>query len=120
MSQLAWLNAVPGRTECDSPPLDDYSQWLLATLFRIGVANNGAAVFYAEIKAWCELSGIELTLWEAESLRKLSNFYLGETHFYSDKEHQKLPAPYETEETALERKALAAKLRWMMLKARAA
>lgn len=98
LQQLAWLHANKNRTECEQPPLDDYSRWLIATLFRIGIGTGDAAVSYIEIAAWCELAGIELGLWELESIRTLSITYWTAVHYYGDKEHKNELPPYTTDE----------------------
>lgn len=43
---------------------------------RIGLGIVDGSNPYAEIRAWLDLSGVQLTLWEAETVRHLSSVYL--------------------------------------------
>jgi len=58
--------------------------YLLEYLFEIGpvMASGGgpAPVTHGEIAAWCDLTGIELSVWEARTLRRLSCDYLSESY----------------------------------------
>lgn len=65
-------------------------------LFRIGPLPGGEVVSFSEIAAWCDLTGVALTSWEAETLRLLSAAYGSELHAAKD---PKRPPP-EHEEAA--------------------
>lgn len=39
---------------------------------------------YTEIKSWCELARITLTLWEVETVKHLSHIYLEHVELYAD------------------------------------
>lgn len=64
---------------------------LIEYLFLAGPANAGEALGFQDIAAWCDMTGYALTAWEAQTLRGLSQAYMGEYHAASD---PKRPAPY--------------------------
>lgn len=57
---------------------------LLDYLFRIGPLPGGEVVSFSEIAAWCDLTGVVLTSWEAETLRTMSAAYGSELHAAKD------------------------------------
>jgi len=99
--QSAWLNATPERpkndksdkprlsrreslkNEPDMPPVEG-AGYLLEYLWEIGPAVStgiGAGpVSHEELLAWQSNTGIELSAWEARTLRRLSCDYLSESH----------------------------------------
>jgi len=66
----------PDFPECDAIYLANY-------LWEVGPFDQGgmgpSAVTHSEIRAWQDNVGVELTSWEARTLRALSEAYLGET-----------------------------------------
>lgn len=62
--------------ECEFPVVSSYSDWLINTARSIGITFNGEATPNTEIYAWVQLTNIELTLWEIETIKSLSNTYL--------------------------------------------
>lgn len=72
---------------------------LLGYLYEIGPTAPGgmgpAAISNQEIAAWCGLSGVRLTPWEAKTLRALSREYIAEQHAAADPAR---PAPWAPEE----------------------
>jgi hypothetical protein len=66
----------------EMPPLT--LRHLVGWLFEVGpVGSTGmgpVAVSFQEIAAWCSLTGVRLTSWEARMLRQLSHEYLSECH----------------------------------------
>jgi len=78
------------RTELDMPVLD-VGDHLIECLFAVGPANDGAAITFQELQAWCGLTGHTLNSWEASTLRSLSKAYLAEYMAASDPAR---PAPY--------------------------
>lgn len=78
------------------PPLPDVTaEYLLGYLMEIGPTSQGGAgpapIGHGEIAHWQSNTGIELTAWEARTLRHLSREYLGEMHAA---ESPVRPAPY--------------------------
>lgn len=90
LSRLAQLrkNLANPQFEPDMPPVDAGLQ-LLAYFFEIGptVASGMGAgpINHAEILAWQQNVGIELSSWEARSLRRLSRVYLQELNEATDR-----------------------------------
>ena len=65
------------------PPIEG-AEHLIGYLWEVGPLASGAAaqapVSFTEIRAWQDLSGIDLMPWEARFLRRLSFDYLTELH----------------------------------------
>lgn len=99
--QIAWLNTAPQKAEgdksaqvarrailadkfgMDDPDMPDCNDLhLIEYLFEIGPVLSGgmgeAPLNHAEIDAWQRNTGINLTAWEARTLRRLSASYLAE------------------------------------------
>ena len=87
VSHLAWLNAVPDGGEIsrrDEFERDDFpvelpecdAEYLLGYLFELGVVIGDGAITHGEIESWMSNTGIELTAWEARTLKTLSDAYL--------------------------------------------
>lgn len=72
------------RTECDFPILNDYEQWLIDTTKSIGLSHGGKPISFVEIESWCSLSGISLSIWEAENIKSLSGIFV-DTYRTSEK-----------------------------------
>jgi len=91
----------PHLPECDAVYLADY-------LWQVGPTVAGgmgpAPLSHCEIAAWQANTGVELSSWEASTLRSLSVAYLNESH-----EAKKLtqPAPWTAVPKALQRENLA-------------
>jgi len=62
------------------PKIEEES-YLLQIWFDLGMVGSGAMgpvqLSAQEIKAWCDLSGIDLEPWEYTCIRKMSSVYLG-------------------------------------------
>lgn len=111
----AWLNAVPERPKNDQseaprrsrleqsrkdddqpdmPPIEE-AGYLLGYLFEVGptMAAGGypGPVTHEELRAWMDLTGIELQPWEVRFLRRLSHEYLAESR---KAEKRDCPAPW--------------------------
>ncbi len=53
--------------------------YVVDTLCSAGIAMPGPVpLSYMEIRAWSELAGVELTPWEAETIRYMSDCYVGQ------------------------------------------
>lgn len=99
------------------PPVDDY-QHIAGWFHEIGPAaagvNGVVPVSYQEMAAWAELTGVEVTDWEAGALKRMSEQYCYQTYVSDNPE---CPAPYvmDVDETAMEslRKTVDVKLRSM-------
>lgn len=67
----------PEMPECDAPYLVNY-------LFEVGPTQpagmGDAPISHAELSAWMQNTGIELSSWEARTLKRLSMEYLSESH----------------------------------------
>lgn len=80
---------APEMPEVEAPHLIAYL-WEVGPL---GAAGMGPAVLsHSEIAAWCQLTGLELSAWEARTLRSLSRAYLNEMQ---EAEDPKRRAPWE-------------------------
>jgi hypothetical protein len=119
----AWLNAAPERPKNDTselprlsrlekmrkerkddkydpdmPPLEG-ADHLLSYLLEIGptMAAGGypGPITHEELRAWIDLTGIELQPWEARFLRRLSHEYLAESH---KAEKSDCPAPWRSDD----------------------
>jgi hypothetical protein len=79
----------------DMPPLDS-AEYLIAYLFEIGpaaVAGMGIApIAHVEMRAWSELTGIDLQPWEVRILRRLSRDYVVESQRATKSD---CPAPWQ-------------------------
>lgn len=111
MRHVAWLNTAPkdkagkpGKIRLQKikdddeqpsyPPLS-VPDYLIGYLFDVGPAMAGgmgnAQLSHSEIKAWQDNTGIELTPWEARTLRTLSGEYLASAQ---DAEDAQCKPPY--------------------------
>lgn len=132
--QLAWLHAVPEqptRKVSDKRREARKSRWeqmqkdgiaadlpdagaaeyLIGYLFEVGPAMQGgmasAVVTYEEMRAWMRTAGVELSPWEARTLRRLSNTYVAESHLATA---PSCPPPFSgTAAISSERRAIVAK-----------
>jgi len=119
VQQSAWLNTTPERAKGDKseaprlsrlekiradrkdPEFDPHmpqveAEYLIAYLYEIGptvAAGMGAGpITQGEVRAWQDNTGIELTSWEARTLRRLSCVYLAQSH---KAEKIDCPAPWQ-------------------------
>ena len=69
---------------------------VLEYLMDLGVATGEAAITHLEIYAWMQNTGIELSSWEAQTIKRLSNTYLSCGHNFRklDAETPWVGAPY--------------------------
>lgn len=86
--------------QADMPPLEG-AGYLIGYLFEVGptmAAGMGAGpVTHEELRAWMDLTGIELEPWEVRFLRRLSYEYLAE----SDRaEKRDCPDPWKSADNA--------------------
>lgn len=79
-----WVDAGKGKADdfrSDMPPLDG-AAYLIEYLWEVGPvmpgAMSAAPVTHEELRAWAELTGIELRPWEARFVRRLSRDYAAE------------------------------------------
>lgn len=74
------------------------AEYLVRTLFEVGPDSSGSALSFTELVNWQNSSGVELSAWESETLRRSSIAYLNQsqasTAFDCD-------PPYQTEESRL-------------------
>lgn len=71
--------------------------WLLDAGPALPSGNGPAPLTQGEIRAWQQNTGITLTAWECQTLRLMSQAYVGELHAGEDPKH---PAPYVDETKA--------------------
>jgi hypothetical protein len=60
--------------EIEMPECD--ADYVLEYLFELGTTQGDAALTHTEIRAWMGNTGIELSSWEAQSIKRLSEIYL--------------------------------------------
>jgi hypothetical protein len=98
-------SAIVGPAEVNLPEIDPAFSHLLAHFNSAGQAMNTGMglcpLTWQEIRAWRQENMVEVTLWEREMLRKMSEAYCAE---YSRASDPKRPAPYtpEVEEEAVD------------------
>lgn len=96
------------------PPIDEAFNYLLGLFFDSGqclaTGQGLVPLTWQEIDAWIRVNRLELTLWEIETISKMSSAYCSE---YSKSTDPQRPAPYsivkeedEIDEEAEMRKAL--------------
>ncbi len=84
---MAWLNATPEegtqsrRAEFERDDLavdmpECSASYILEYLFELGITIGEHALTHGEIRAWMDNTGIDLSSWEAQTLKKLSEAYL--------------------------------------------
>lgn len=88
---------------------------ILSRLIEIGLTEaNGmgaSPLSWREIRAWQELTGVELTPWEARLIRHLSTAYLAESR---RGESENCPPPWRAEVTEREREVEQARLEMVL------
>jgi len=69
---------------------------VLEYLIDLGVATSESSITHLEIYAWMANTGIDLSSWEAQTIKRLSNTYLSSSHEFrkSDAETPWSDAPY--------------------------
>lgn len=91
-------NAITGPTGVHLPEIPGPWTNLLGFFFEAGqVMKTGMGIVeltWQEIKAWREETETDITLWEKDVLKKMSQAYCAEYHAASD---PKRPAPYTPE-----------------------
>lgn len=91
-------SAITGPAEVHLPEVDSAFAHLLVFFFDAGQAmKTGMGITeltWQEIKAWREETETDITLWEKEQIKKMSQAYCAEYHAASD---PKRPAPYQPE-----------------------
>ena len=65
--------------------------YLVEWLFEIGPSTGDGILAMSELAAWENITGIELSRWEARTLRRLSGDYL---HQRQESREPGCPAPY--------------------------
>lgn len=104
---MAWINAVPDECEVsrrEQFEIDDLEVlfpecsafYIVQYLLQLGLTLGDQALTHSEIKAWQENTGYELSSWEAQIIKRLSQSYLSMS-FESKKKHSETPwidAPY--------------------------
>lgn len=55
---------------------DCQATYLLDHLFELGITLGDGAITHQELRAWMDNTGIELSAWEAQSIKRLSEAYL--------------------------------------------
>lgn len=132
---MAWLNSTPekrdenqkptltrrekyervGSSLLAMPEFDKGEEYLLATWREIGMFGHGAMgavpLTWSEIKAYCELTGVNLDVWEVGVIMRLSRAYVS---MLSEAKNPDAEPPYITDEYLEKRKKAAqdaAKLR---------
>jgi len=71
---------------------DCQASYILAYLFELGTTQGDSAITHSEIRAWMDNTGIELSSWEAQTIKRLSETYL---HSYHVAKSKKAATPWE-------------------------
>jgi hypothetical protein len=94
------------------PPIDYEVRYLTDYLFEAGPVMSGAMaaapLTHIEIQAWSQLSGIELSPWEARTLRQLSCEHIVESSRASKPD---CPPPWSPKAEQIDRPAVAKKIK---------
>lgn len=89
---------LPAISEIHLPPVSSAYEYLISLFSLSGQASSTgyglSALSWLELKAFIEVNQLELTLYEVEILKKMSEAYCAEYHAASD---PKRPAPYKPE-----------------------
>lgn len=72
-------------------PTVEAAAYLIGYLWDAGPTPAGQVLTHAELRAWQENNGVELSPWESRTLRRLSGDYLAETFKARRHDH---PAPW--------------------------
>lgn len=70
---------------------DCRASYILAYLFELGTTQGDSAITHSEIRAWMDNTGIELSSWEAQTIKRLSETYL---HSYHESKSKKAATPW--------------------------
>jgi len=92
---ISWFHGDDDRLIIDIPYLNPYETWITDTLQNMGFSNGEKPIPFTEMRAWSGESKIDLTLWEMETLKRLSNEYV--VGYNEQKKTGTLP-PYASEE----------------------
>lgn len=84
---------------------DCAAQHLIEYLFEIGPSKGGEILPHSEIESWQSNTGIDLSAWEARTIRVLSSEYLKQQQTSKAPD---CPAPYLPEEAEMEMRHAAA------------
>lgn len=80
-------------------PKIEYGQYLLDYAFEIGPSRSSGqgplTIEWVDIKAWCELTGVILDLWELLVIREISKAFVAQ---YYVSEGAIVPSPYQPAE----------------------
>lgn len=128
--QLAWLNTAPEtrkvtdktqtrreRMDADGQPIpmpDNPARYLSAWLLEIGpsvAAGMGEGpIGWSDLTAWERLTGVELSPWEARTLRRMSQAFVAERH---DAKKPECPPPWRGDdaEVMAQRDVVSAKIK---------
>jgi hypothetical protein len=79
------------------PELFDF-EWLAKIFIELGMLNTAAyspsIILYSEIESWVELNAVELSAWEVDALRHMSQAYLAQL---APAAKEDCPAPFSPE-----------------------
>lgn len=84
IKQLAWLYSDVSRSSVESPELCDYGRWIVETVQSIGFGSHESPTSYSDLYAWQNMTGLELTPFEAETIRDLCLTYLSGARQYQE------------------------------------
>lgn len=87
VSRLKQITAQGGVPELPDNPAPYLVDWL----FEIGPSSGDGAIGFPDLTAWQDITGVELTPWEARTLRRLSVEYLHQQYQSRD---PGCPAPF--------------------------
>ena len=105
---MAGIKESGGACEYPPAPLCEY---LLGYLYEVGPVLSGGMgntpLTHSEIRAWQDNTGVELSAWESQTLRRLSAEYLGESQ---SAESPDAPAPWQREQSHEEKQSVSSKV----------
>ena len=88
---LGWLHARKDRKWACFPALSPYELFIKETLEDIGLTHQGEQLPYSEIRAWEEITGLKLTISEAEIIKHLSGLYMVELRGSAEDKARDMP-----------------------------
>jgi hypothetical protein len=111
LSRLAEMKRAKIEPAMPPNPLPHLVEWFIEMGMSEANGMGMSPISWREIDAWCHRTGIDLSPWEAQILRRLSVEYLAESRRAED---ENCPSPCRTEVTQSERETEQARLEMVL------